>query len=808
LDSAFDKRADANLPGSPLRNEAASYLEAIYGNASVEILIEGKKVDIICDVIEHGKKTHLFVEVKDYAANLGRDELAKIYADHEPIVSKHRGSRLLVVTRRGLSPSSQAYADSHDRIFHQTIWELEDSAFGLLPYIRAQADVFDEDGLSSYYIPARARVAAYDSDYVRSLEATDIDLFDAVQAWIAQKDTPPLAVLGGYGAGKSSFAKRLLAFQAKKALENPEERRPILIKLGNITRSSGLDSLLGSLFTSEHEVRGYSFRRFKDLNKKGRLVIILDGFDEMKHAMTWTEFLNEIEELNQLNCGDSKVILLGRPSAFTSDDEHIEVLKGVKRSDLGVRKLLNWPDFREIELEPFTRTEREEFVRKFLSYAHRRRDGQKAACSGEEFATVRAAEVNRLADLEDEVFRKPVHAKILVELALDADFDLTKFSSGITRWTLYAEFFDLLARRETQKAARSPIEARYRLQFLRKLASWLWINRDGSTSFRAAEIPKWVFDGLPDGDAQSVDDKRREYLAGSFLERKANDIFFFPHRSFAEFLVADHLATSPPTESDHVAYGALLSDGVLEFLESAPTGKDIAAWLSTLSENSGVLDLDYIFLLTGAAGGFRNAVAKVPVDSPWRALFSMFGTNENAIDEQRQILADTLLTGSFSAIRLLLVSMARFPELIPSTLDKDDAHELLQDFSSIVAAGLISRVIGSVREKQPMARLTVNNQNGPILTIAKSCISITKIVGTRHISFSWSKLAQECSNQASRTGPLLARKNSKYPYMEINQERMPYVTIRQLLNLDVSNFFHDFIVRGDSLNSISVVSGG
>ena len=71
-------------------------------------------------------------------------------------------------------------------------------------------------------------------------------------------------------------------------------------------------------------------------------------------------------------------ILLGRPSAFTSDDEHIEVLRRRRRVPTGTRRLHDWPEFREYELAPFTREERATFIAQFLASAEaerHRRDG-------------------------------------------------------------------------------------------------------------------------------------------------------------------------------------------------------------------------------------------------------------------------------------------------------------------------------------------------------------------------------------------------------------------------------------------------
>lgn len=56
--------------------------------------------------------------------------------------------------------------------------------------------------------------------------------------------------------------------------------------------------------------------------------IVLDGFDEMKHAMSFSEFRAQVGQFNQLITPGAKVVLLGRPSAFTTDAEHHYVLKG------------------------------------------------------------------------------------------------------------------------------------------------------------------------------------------------------------------------------------------------------------------------------------------------------------------------------------------------------------------------------------------------------------------------------------------------------------------------------------------------
>lgn len=805
MNTPYDRRADSELVGSPLRNEAAGYLEAVHGNASLEILVNDKRVDIVCRIKELGKATQLFVEVKDYEKHLGRSDVNSIHGDYESILRANPSSKLLLITRNGISSSAQSYIDHKHDMFHQTIWELEDGALGLLPYVAAQTHAFKEDGLSSYYVGARARQALYDLDHCRSLASDSFDLLADVEKWLAEPEAPPLAILGGYGAGKSSFAKRLLSRQANRAIADPSERRPILIRLGSITRSTGLDSLLGSLFTSEYEVRGYNFRRFCELNEKGRLLLILDGFDEMKHAMTWTEFLNEIRELNKLNVGKSKVILLGRPSAFTSDDEHLEVLRGRFRVDAGLTsRLPDWPEFREYELEAFTREERIEFVRRFLQ-TKLETPSRRPAIS-KDAVERRVAEVNRLADEDPDVFGKPVHARILVELALDADFDLAGLSGVVTRWTLYAQFFAMLARRETEKPARSPIEGQFRLAFLRRVARWLWTERDGSTAFRASELPNAIFDGLPDGDAETLADKRREYLAGAFLERKAQDNYFFPHRSFAEFLIAEDLASNPPGDRQHAEYAALVRDGVADFLVVAPASRTLGHWCRSLGAESGILPIDYFLFLADAAGGYARMLEHIPPKSCWHPYVRLLASHPEDLHERFKGFSDMILQEDHRTIAFVLSAMTRFHDLLPVQSDTAADHSPLQELTPVAAAALISRTVSLFREKQPGSRHTIEERHSPFLLLAKAATSVQTEDQSRIVQFSWAKLGEAAAALVDKIGPSLVIDTHQYEYRTMPSQRVPYFQVRELMPKRSSDFFHEVVLKRGSLDLVSVVS--
>jgi hypothetical protein len=621
--STFDLENPKPLVGDSLRDETANLLSVRFGRPTREDLVMGKKVDLHFIKVEFGKTTHIFVETKDYAKPLTREQVKGIWADYSGLVDRHQPAFLLLVTRNGLASGAQAYVNAEQsNLRHQTIWELENETLGLADYVRHLAGLFDHDGLSQYYIESTGRRITYGADHVRHASDEAMRLFDELQLWIADDDRRPLAVLGGYGAGKTSLARRLVAMQAQTALADPLARRPVLIRLGELSRYAGIEGLLGGMFTFDFPVDGFNVRRFLDLNAKGRLLIVLDGFDEMKHAMSWADFRHQIADLNRFTGAAAKVVLLGRPSAFTSTDEHFHVLRGLKKWDGGYRRLPDWPDFIEYELSEFTREERSRFIAGYL--AHRATHGPHAETGNRDWIARRVEEVDRLADADPDLFGKPVHAKILVDMAADPKVDLSRFADGITRWGLYEVFFQSLAERESEKAARRPIAETGRLDFLREVAFWLWTEKAGATSFSAADLPDRLVAGLPQGDAADPDSLKREYLTGSFLEKKSGDVYYFGHRSFAEYLVAERMLTKAPSPAEQSVYSALVRDGVLTFLKEAPDRQRFTAWLDTISNAQGNLHVEYLVFLGYILGG-RDALHDALVStSIWRPILGVF----------------------------------------------------------------------------------------------------------------------------------------------------------------------------------------
>lgn len=625
--TSFSKQRANPNPGSGdrLRDQAADLLSSIYGTAQIEHRVHGKKADVFFEKHEFGKTSRIYVEAKDYNRPLHRNDLVKILTDYGGILKKNAPAMLLVVTRSGLAADGQEFVQGEtSELAHQTIWEIETNLINLDQYLVHLREQLEQSGLDEYYVESGFSVRPSKEVAHRPLEKRTAAFFDQSKSILSQlldwavreDDGTPVAVLGGYGSGKTSLATKLAAELAEVAFHSPHERQPVLIRLGGISSYSNIEGLLAGFFTSEFPIPNFNCHNFLNLNQKGRFVVILDGFDEMKHSMSWPDFQAQVRALLKLHGPRSKVLLLGRPSAFLSEMEDRYILKGEKPVGDDWVRLPDWPQFHELVLNDFASYEREQFIKGYLRFAT-------AKVSG--FDPVeRARTTNRIADSDPELFKKPVHSKILTDLATDPRFDLEKFRGGSSRWVLYKEFLVSIYQREAEKSVRRGISAERRLEFLRDLTFWLWSEKGTQISFQVDQLPNHLFSGLPLIDPDDRSPLCRELLTGSVLERKAGDVFFFGHRSFAEFLVADRMLRNIPSPEDHQMYSEAFVDGVRAFIEDANRPDMVKTWASSLSHAHGVISQGYLDFLAGSWGGVEKLRDQLSESSHWRAILQPF----------------------------------------------------------------------------------------------------------------------------------------------------------------------------------------
>lgn len=519
------ERMHQNMNSADFERDVRELLQLQGWQVTEEKILGHKKIDAYAERPDSlGAIQRLAIECKGWERPLSQNDVTFIYANYHPLIEANLIDTILIVTIEGLAPSASTYIGQTRSLRHLTHSQLLNTLIDFKVHIQGMISAYMADDVSKYYVP---------QDYSEGEGIIEQYLLD----WVESTDTRPVAVLGGYGFGKTTLAKRLAHKLALRCIENTSARIPVIIPLATIATDQTLEGLLGRQFTSITLCHNYNFQLFTSLNVRGRFVFFLDGFDEMKKTMSWDSLVFNLTQLNQLVTPKSKVILLGRPSTFLSSDEQNEALHGRIRRVGIERRVLGWPDYKELHLRPFARRQVSSFIQKYLETlpAENQADAEKRHRVARYLENVESPQGKRLLDLAS----RPVQLRMLMEL-------LPEYTGPIDRLTvavLYSEFIDLLLRREAAKPARTAFTKEQRLRFAARLAYWMWQD-DQRSDIELAKIPESLFEGYLDKAASDVNlsDIKRDLLSGGFLDRKPPSVFYFPHRSFQEYLVAEELS--------------------------------------------------------------------------------------------------------------------------------------------------------------------------------------------------------------------------------------------------------------------------
>jgi len=526
-------------------------LEAEGHKVSREIRIGTKKVDIFIETDDEFRPQKIAVECKNVSKNISQGELNAIWADYMSLYDKGEVTSVFVISRLDFSPEAKAYArERGGRLEIFSIKEFEDSLLGFRKYCRDVRDLFSEGDLEQYYIRS-------------SIEGGG-ELHDRIVAWVDDPSKTPVAILGGYGMGKTSYCKFLTRELADRYIDDPSSRVPIYVRLSDIATQMDVDGLIAKTLAGRYQTKNYSFTKFKKLNRAGKFVVIFDGFDEMKHALSWGDFKYNFSQIHSLLEGRAKIIVAGRPNAFLSDSEHAWILRGQRIAGEQVIRIPDAPEYTELGLAQFSDAEVTRFLERYLRQHHPAHLTELPEI--EEWVGSRVKDFDKIRSNGD--LYRPVHLKIYADIAADPSVKLESF----TTYGLYSIAATRISEREGEKVVRKQIESEKRQRIIERIAWWLWDSFDGRRLYFAAEaVPESIIGrDLLDDALYERDTLYREIFTGSFLERKFGQNYYFSHRSFLEFFVARRLERAEKHEIPVPSIFKSINPEILAFLRQSP----------------------------------------------------------------------------------------------------------------------------------------------------------------------------------------------------------------------------------------------
>ena len=326
----------------------------------------------------------------------------------------------------------------------------------------------------------------------------------------------------------------------------------------------------------------------------------------------------------------SKIIVLGRPSAFMSENEKRTVLHGYQEMDGIEISDASKKDYIELDVAFFNQPQLQNFVSMYFEYVRTEGHMESRIDLSPEFIEKRKAEI--LDPKYSELLGRPVHARMLITIALSTKEPLATFS----RFTLYKQFVKLFLDRESQKSARRKIGIKDRLLFLQQVAWESWVVNEGK-SISVSAISKLLSNVHGTDDTENM---LRELLTGSVLEPKGDDVFYFVHRSFQEFLAAQFLLGNSWTQSKLSTLDRSANEEILRFVaESNEANIFSNNVLETIGSYKGALS-NNLLVFFGEHGyessKFQlNEIAEAK--DPWTIIAMAVKLDESAFEQEFKV---------------------------------------------------------------------------------------------------------------------------------------------------------------------------
>ncbi|MFW9991605.1 MAG: leucine-rich repeat domain-containing protein [Candidatus Odinarchaeota archaeon] len=368
---------------------------------------------------------------------------------------------------------------------------------------------------------------------------TTIDKF-FLETWLQDGSSPAVLVLGTTGSGKSTLAEYLAVSLARKWLNSPNNNRiPVLINLRELRSVNSLKDLITDLLCNQWglQSKGKFWNDFCKMHTDGKLLLILDGFDEAFEQVTYNDLqknFNEIVDLVEPG-GKMKVWLSTRSEVFLSMTELQDVilLRGrITKSELDINELSSKlrsesgeAAFIAIEINPV----RSRQVREYLD----KRFG----------STEGAAKWQKIRSIPQlrELARRPITLDMM-----SLTIDHLEVNRAVTLRTLYKIYTDQWIKRDSRKRV-TILQPETKLRLVTDLA-WEWLRSDQHLiTYETMVRVKHIIERESSIDPLVLNYVEEDLVKSSFLMHASTGTareYTFQHKTFAEFFAAEDIANS------------------------------------------------------------------------------------------------------------------------------------------------------------------------------------------------------------------------------------------------------------------------
>lgn len=510
--SPSDRGRDNQQKGAWFEQQIADLYRLLHYDVEHGRLFEGRQVDLFLAGRFGDLAVYRAIECK--AGPVTTEHVDKLLLKLQLVRRQYPSAQGTIVAMSGFTDAvtSHAAAVGIQLTEHR---DLQAHLFDAHNYVHALLDRLHQDDayrLDRYVEPT---ISPGDSNQGRPA-------FGVIDEWINSGEWNQLTLLGDIGTGKS-FLTRMLAFRLARAFNESSSTSiiPVLVDLRHADRHFTLESLILTHLAQMGTER-VTYAGFSHLLSRGRIALILDGFDEMAAKVTPTITTRNFHELARAVKGSSKTLLTCRTQYFRSRKEEEDTVRGSHGPiasesardlywDLVARK-----GFSIAYLQPFSQQD----VRKYV--VMNRPDDADSVLE-------RISNTYNLGQLS--------HRPLLLDMIVKAGDRLG--TGEVTAADLYSVFTDAWMHREQW---REVMTAEDKLDFCIALARSMW--ETGESSVHHSRLKDylrqaWLNDREdPEGEAYV----ESEIRTATFLTRDARGYYGFVHKSYGEYFLARHVA--------------------------------------------------------------------------------------------------------------------------------------------------------------------------------------------------------------------------------------------------------------------------
>jgi RNA polymerase sigma factor (sigma-70 family) len=477
--------------GRPFEEGVQGVLRLLGYTVEHDVTVAGCQIDLMA-TLHAGVISHrLIVDCKDYDRPVGNDEVKEFagivaVARNQAVVDKG-----LMVARSGFTRHAKELAE-RSGIEAVAFEVLQNQLIDFRPYLERVVTDYESSDVAPWFIDLSY---AETEDYASGdIGIVNRPLEDAVNRVLLAQDRSRLALLGNFGTGKSTWCRKYARDLAKTALAKGTGRIPVVVTLSDYDAKLEIQQLIINTLQFEYGVR-IDAAICLELQRLGRFLFLLDGFDEMAKRVDADVVRDNLRELEKLSRIPQNKFIVTCRTHFFRDRLHAGVLKDFS--------ILYIPEWGEAEL-------REYLQKRFAGNWERQME--------------RIHGTHNLSELA----QTPLFLEMIVET-------LPKLGEEVKRAELYEKYTSTwIDEQSLRRGAR--LDAAARLAFVVDLAVRLY--RESKLSCHYSEFPKILKARFDLHDAAQMDYLQHDVQSCTFVTRTSTGHYEFRHKSFMEFFVA------------------------------------------------------------------------------------------------------------------------------------------------------------------------------------------------------------------------------------------------------------------------------